>query len=82
MSKVSIVYTAGQSITLAPGFHAQAGSQFLARISNSFADCNDQPFQEPTDNYKLEVVSNTSLIGEEITPEVANLKIAPNPFNQ
>jgi|GEM_PF-5819832 len=82
LSNTNINFQAGQSITLAAGFHAQAGSNFLAQI----ADCQIQTIQESTDitpvNNKSATEANVDLLAKEVAPEVADLKIAPNPFNQ
>ncbi len=46
------VFTAGQSITLLPGFHAQMGSSFHAYLSPCSANKTD--FEETEEEYLLE----------------------------
>lgn len=69
-----VVFKAGTSITLYPGFHAQAGSDFTAMIE----DCTpDNPLQDEVAAER----SQTALTEVVRRPAELALKVAPNPFN-
>lgn len=76
-SDSTITFQAGQSITLRPGFHAAAGSNFVARIQ----DCTAGTVQ-PGDSTVLDEQPDlpTSIEPEVALPPVTSLSIAPNPF--
>lgn len=72
-----VVFKAGHTITLKPGFHATATSDFLAKIET----CTVAPLTTPTPEANLPVqkvaINQPSLV---IEKNIA-LKAYPNPFN-
>ena len=67
------LYQAGQSITLTAGFHAEAGSDFIARIGECGASgATLTPSAEQR---------NSSLLATPILKD-SDLKVSPNPFQQ
>ena len=68
-------FRAKNSITLSNGFHAQAGSNFLATIE----DCSAN-FQNETGISAKQIIDNpTNLTPQEITKSLS-VKVYPNPF--
>lgn len=77
----SVTFKAGTSITLSPGFHAQANSNFLARIedcdgSSSFTD--EEIVENRTDEDWEEQVQEEY---EFLSTEALQVQIIPNPLN-
>ncbi len=67
----NVMFKAAQSVTLNAGFHAQAGSQFLAVIE----DCNTNTLNKETANNRA-----TNLVDNKVTTLPAlSAKIYPNP---
>ena len=78
----NVAFYAGESIGLFPGFHAEAGSEFLAKIEICE---NPISINEITANNGQELEANQLLIGSEL-PEIKTtladgsyLKAYPNP---
>jgi len=75
-STTLVTFLAGKSIRLQSGFHAQRGSNFLAKIDSCGQHPNsvlkEEPIESFAKNARLDVVAK---INSEI-----NLKIFPNPF--
>ena len=64
------LYQAGESITLTPGFHAEAGSDFTARIG----ECAPSTLSNPAEQR-----NNSAIIP---SLKEADMKVSPNPFQQ
>jgi hypothetical protein len=73
-----VLFLASESITLEPGFHAKAGSDFIARID----DCNDLALTDvstPEEHTPIQVIAppeNNMGPGPKLYPN------APNPFRE
>ena len=72
-SNDTIVFKAGEHITLLPGFHAQAGSEFTAIIE----ECVTEVFSPV-----LPIVKEENIAYKEVDTTPSNrISIYPNPFN-
>jgi parallel beta-helix repeat protein len=75
-------FVAGQSIRFLPGFHAQANSNVIARITNTNDFCQmaqgSQLITAPTKEVVFEIVEEEIVPGRK--PELA-MKVYPNPSN-
>ena len=85
VSGSSVVFTAGNSITLLPGFHAEAGSNFHAYIDPSLG-CDDHTnFRLQNNSPKTTPVTGSPIAFNEPsktkTSDSLNANIAPNPNN-
>ena len=78
-SESTVVFLAGQTITLQPGFHAQSGSIFTARIDACNPELLAQVAQDDTANDGAQENQRFSEIPNEKSAEVG-LSIFPNPF--
>lgn len=66
-SGTSVTFTAGELVRLAPGFHAEADSEFLAQISACAPETNALVAEIPGPAERLQAIP------------VSNLKLFPNP---
>lgn len=72
-STADVTYTAGQSITLQPGFRANAGSTFTARIEGCQLVASSV-IPKTTEEVELAVAPTPN-------PGSGHLRVFPNPFN-
>lgn len=68
-----ITFRAGQSITLGPGFHAQAGHTFKAAI----VSCSGLTIPDAPVTQRIDLVADKS----PVLTETLGLEVAPNPFS-
>lgn len=66
-------YTAGTSITLLPGFHAEAGADFIAAIDDCSSD--NSLLETPANQRTVDIADNDVLANQN------QLLVRPNPFS-
>ena len=83
-----ITFQAGQMITLTKDFHAEIGSQFLAKIvpchnaTGEVFKTEDAPKMEITSEIKASNSTNTTTATDILDERSINLTVQPNPMHQ